>query len=59
MGVPRNEIKNFADPYYWLKYYPPICMVSVQPESWMLSDLQRRESELCAAIVVADIKPLY
>ncbi|RPD60804.1 leucine-tRNA ligase [Lentinus tigrinus ALCF2SS1-6] len=26
MGVPREEIKKFADPYYWLKYYPPICM---------------------------------
>lgn len=28
MDVPREEIKKFADPYYWLKYYPPICMVS-------------------------------
>ena len=35
MGVPREEIKKFADPYYWLKYYPPICMVSVQAESYM------------------------
>ncbi|OCH88938.1 leucine-tRNA ligase [Obba rivulosa] len=26
MGIPREEIKNFADPYYWLKYFPPICM---------------------------------
>ncbi|KAI1787323.1 leucine-tRNA ligase [Ganoderma leucocontextum] len=26
MGVPREEIKKFADPYYWLKYYPPICI---------------------------------
>ncbi|KAI0651318.1 leucine-tRNA ligase [Trametes meyenii] len=26
MGVPRNEIKKFADPYFWLKYYPPICI---------------------------------
>ncbi|KAI0742680.1 leucine-tRNA ligase [Daedaleopsis nitida] len=25
MGVPREEIKKFADPYYWLDYYPPIC----------------------------------
>ncbi len=29
MGVPREEIKKFADPYYWLKYYPPICMVCI------------------------------
>ena len=28
MGVPREEIKKFADPYFWLKYYPPICKVS-------------------------------
>lgn len=28
MGVPREEIKNFADPYFWVKYYPPICVVS-------------------------------
>lgn len=27
MGIPRAEIKKFADPYYWLKYFPPICMV--------------------------------
>ena len=32
MGVPREEIKKFADPYFWLKYYPPICIVSfLQP----------------------------
>lgn len=28
MGIERSEIKKFADPYYWPKYYPPICMVS-------------------------------
>ena len=26
IGVPRSEIKQFADPYYWLDYFPPICM---------------------------------
>ncbi|GJF00478.1 leucine-tRNA ligase [Phanerochaete sordida] len=26
IGVPRAEIKKFADPYYWLDYFPPICM---------------------------------
>ncbi|KAH9856352.1 leucine-tRNA ligase [Lenzites betulinus] len=26
MGVPREEIKKFADPYFWLQYYPPICI---------------------------------
>lgn len=24
-GVPRDEIKKFADPTYWLKYFPPIA----------------------------------
>ncbi|KAL6308866.1 leucine-tRNA ligase [Sparassis latifolia] len=26
MGIQRSEIKKFADPYYWLQYFPPICM---------------------------------
>lgn len=30
MGVPREEIKKFADPYFWLQYYPPICIVCPQ-----------------------------
>ncbi|EIN05837.1 leucyl-tRNA synthetase [Punctularia strigosozonata HHB-11173 SS5] len=25
IGVPRQEIKKFADPYYWLTYFPPIA----------------------------------
>ncbi|THH28181.1 hypothetical protein EUX98_g6001 [Antrodiella citrinella] len=25
MGVPRAEIKKFADPYYWVEFFPPIC----------------------------------
>ncbi|BGP10322.1 cytosolic leucyl tRNA synthetase [Rhodotorula toruloides] len=25
IGVPRSEIKKFADPYHWLKYFPPIA----------------------------------
>ena len=40
MGVPREEIKKFADPYYWLKYYPPICIVSVR--SFVFTRLVRR-----------------
>lgn len=27
IGVPREEIKKFADPQYWLKYFPPIAKV--------------------------------
>ncbi|PCH43011.1 leucyl-tRNA synthetase [Wolfiporia cocos MD-104 SS10] len=26
MGIHREEIHKFADPYYWLEYFPPICM---------------------------------
>ncbi|WWC58822.1 leucine-tRNA ligase [Kwoniella dejecticola CBS 10117] len=25
IGVPRDELKKFADPYYWLTYFPPIA----------------------------------
>ncbi|EIW72383.1 hypothetical protein TREMEDRAFT_70706 [Tremella mesenterica DSM 1558] len=25
VGVPRDEIKKFADPVYWLHYFPPIA----------------------------------
>ncbi|KAL5525184.1 CDC60 [Sanghuangporus sanghuang] len=26
IGVPRSEVKKFADPQHWLKYFPPIAM---------------------------------
>jgi leucyl-tRNA synthetase len=29
IGVPLSEVKKFADPYYWLTYFPPIAMVSM------------------------------
>ena len=25
IGVPKNEIKQFADPYHWLHFFPPIA----------------------------------
>lgn len=28
IGVPKAEIKKFADPYHWLEYFPPIAIVS-------------------------------
>jgi hypothetical protein len=28
IGVPRAEIKKFADPLHWLKVFPPIAIVS-------------------------------
>lgn len=27
IGVPRSDIKKFADPLHWLDYFPPIAMV--------------------------------
>lgn len=29
IGVPREEIKKFADPQYWLHYFPPIAKVRI------------------------------
>ncbi|CAL1697931.1 unnamed protein product [Somion occarium] len=26
IGVPREDIKKFADPYYWMTYFPPMCI---------------------------------
>ncbi|PUU78530.1 hypothetical protein B9Z19DRAFT_1083939 [Tuber borchii] len=26
LGIPLEEIHQFAEPEYWLKYFPPICM---------------------------------
>ena len=31
LGIPHSEIKKFADPQYWLNYFPPIAIVSVHP----------------------------
>ncbi len=27
IGVPKADIKQFADPYHWLTYFPPIAIV--------------------------------
>jgi len=28
MGIPKEEIPRFVDPYYWLEYFPPLAKVS-------------------------------
>ena len=28
IGVPRSEIRRFADPRHWLTYFPPLAIVS-------------------------------
>jgi leucyl-tRNA synthetase len=30
IGVPKEEIKTFADPYHWLHYFPPIAKTDLQ-----------------------------
>ncbi|KAK9458120.1 hypothetical protein V1511DRAFT_465096 [Dipodascopsis uninucleata] len=25
LGIPREEVSRFADPLYWLEYFPPLC----------------------------------
>lgn len=29
IGVPRSEVKKFADPHHWLTYFPPIAIVRI------------------------------
>jgi hypothetical protein len=40
IGVPRAEIKKFADPLYWLTYFPPIAMVCLCFSSDLLLSLR-------------------
>ncbi|KAJ1969176.1 cytosolic leucyl tRNA synthetase [Dispira parvispora] len=30
LGIPREEIKNFADPQYWLQYFPPLAIQDIK-----------------------------
>ena len=39
IGVPRIQVKKFADPYYWLSYFPPICKVCHTLQSLFFDDL--------------------
>ena len=33
IGIPRSEIKKFADPLHWLEYFPPIAKVCISEYS--------------------------
>lgn len=33
IGIPRTEIKKFADAQHWLTYFPPQCIVSTRAYS--------------------------
>ncbi|KAH7882164.1 hypothetical protein F5I97DRAFT_1912888 [Phlebopus sp. FC_14] len=51
IGIPREEVKNFADPHYWLKYFPPIC---VDDNNTMGNRIDWRRSFL-----TTDLNPYY
>ncbi|KAF8130297.1 hypothetical protein EV363DRAFT_1335768 [Boletus edulis] len=51
IGVPHEEVKKFADPYYWLSYFPPICK---EDNNAMGNRIDWRRSFL-----TTDINPYY
>ncbi|KAG9013714.1 cytosolic leucyl tRNA synthetase [Tulasnella sp. JGI-2019a] len=51
IGVPRAEIKKFADPYYWLHYFPPITMTDC-------SDLGVR-ADWRRSFITTDVNPYF
>lgn len=51
MGVPREEIQKFADPVYWLRYFPPIAKADTTAMGARL-DWRR-------AFLTTDVNPYY
>lgn len=51
MGVPREEIHKFADPVYWLRYFPPIAKADTAAMGARL-DWRR-------AFLTTDVNPYY
>ncbi|KAF8556757.1 leucyl-tRNA synthetase [Imleria badia] len=51
IGVPREQVKKFADPYHWLSYFPPIC---IDDNNAMGNRIDWRRSFL-----TTDINPYY
>lgn len=51
LGIPREEIKKFADPIYWTQYFPPIAQQDCNAmgaridwrRSFVTSESQRRQ----------------
>ncbi|KAI7825735.1 leucine-tRNA ligase [Gamsiella multidivaricata] len=50
-GVPREEIPKFADPLYWLTYFPPIATADLKSVGYKL-DTRR-------SFVTTDANPFY
>jgi leucyl-tRNA synthetase len=51
IGISRSEIKNFADPMYWVKYFPPIARAD-------LTDLGARV-DWRRSFITTDANPYY
>ncbi|KAG1852611.1 hypothetical protein C8R48DRAFT_350172 [Suillus tomentosus] len=51
IGVPRTEIKKFADPHHWLEHFPPICK---EDNNAMGNRIDWRRS-----FVTTDLNPYY
>ncbi|KAF9784634.1 hypothetical protein BJ322DRAFT_1204776 [Thelephora terrestris] len=51
IGVPRSEVKKFANPHYWLEYFPPIA---VEDHKALGTRIDWRRSFL-----TTDINPYY
>jgi len=51
MGVPESEIAQFADPYHWLRYFPPLAVEDLK--SFGLSTDFRR------SFITTHINPYY
>ena len=66
IGVPREEIKKFADPAYWLTYFPPIAKTDMNAIGARV-DWRRQfvtsESHTCRGVNMlnrtADANPYY
>ncbi len=50
-GIPENEIINFTDPYYWVKYFPNLGIDHIKKLGIMV-DTRR-------SFVTTDINPFY
>lgn len=69
IGVPRTEVKKFADPHHWLQHFPPICMVCrliISPFSIVFIYLLQEDNNAMGnridwrrSFVTTDLNPYY
>ena len=46
LGLPDEEIKNFADPTHWLGYFPPWCKKDLQSMGLKVWNIRQQENIL-------------